>query len=163
MKKIKRLAFLISLMTCFLFSTARAAAADELLGKVVDGSVLTDKSEVSSIVYPWARGAYLSYGTGTVKITGTGQVAMGGSTVAYQNVDEIRVTLHLQRLKSDESGWVFVTTLGPRTAKNTNSVSTSNTYSVARGYYYRVYGAHSISKDGKVESLTSYSDGLWVP
>ncbi|MCI8319121.1 MAG: hypothetical protein HFG96_11585 [Lachnospiraceae bacterium] len=162
MKKFKQLLMLLSLLICFLFSTVHVMAADESLGKVVDGSVLTEKNEVESTVYPWARGSYLSHGVGRLTLAGLGQVKMSGDTVAYQTVDEIKITLHLQRLKSDESGWVHVTTLGPKTAKNTSTVSNSQTYSVAHGYYFRVYGVHTVTHGGKVESATNYSDGIWV-
>ena len=113
-------------------------------------------------MYPWARGSYLSHGVGRLTLAGLGQVKMSGDTVAYQTVDEIKITLHLQRLKSDESGWVHVTTLGPKTAKNTSTVPNSQTYSVAHGYYFRVYGVHTVTHGGKVESATNYSDGIWV-
>lgn len=163
MKKMKQLLVVLSLLTCFLFGTVHATAANESLGKVVDGSVLTDKNQVDSIVYPWARGSFLSGGAGHLAIVGTGQVKMSGDTVAYQTVDEIKVTLYLQRLKADESGWVHVATLGPKTVKKTDYVSYSSTYSVAHGYYYRVQGAHTVIQSGKVESMVSYTDGLWVP
>ena len=163
MKKMKQLVLVMSLLTCFLFGTVHVTAANESLGKVVDGSVLTNKSKVESTVYPWARGSYLSSGAGRLEIVGSGQVKMSGDTFAYQTVDEIKVTLHLQRLKSDESGWVHIATLGPKTAKKTNVVSYSSTYSVAHGYYYRVQGAHTVIQSGKAESMVSYTDGLWVP
>ena len=158
MKKMKQLLLVFSLLLCFLFGTVQVTAANESLGKIVDGSVLTDKSEVESTAYPWARGAYLSGGSGYLAIVGSGQVKMSGSTVAYQTVDE----LYLKRLKSDESGWVHIATLGPKIAKNTDYVSNSQTYSVTHGYYFRVHGAHTAILNGKVESMTSNSDGIWV-
>lgn len=163
MKRIRGLILVSVLVTCFSFGVVRAAATDDLLGKVVDGSVLTDDKEAVSIVYPWARGTYLSNGSGYLGIISANEVQMSGNTTAYQNVDEIKVTLYLQKTKTDGSGWLHVSTLGPKTAKNTNFVSNSNTYSVTRGYYYRVYGAHAIIEGSKSESLTSYSKGLKVP
>ncbi len=163
MKRIRGLILVSVLVTCFSFGVVRAAATDELLGKVIDGSILTDDKEAVSTVYPWARGTYLSSGTGSISIVGTNQVQITGSTTAYQNVDEIKVTLTLQKAKTDGSEWLHVSTLGPKTAKNTNFVSNSNTYSVTRGYYYRVYGSHSIKEDGKTESTVSTTKGVKVP
>lgn len=163
MKRIRGLILVSVLVTCFSFGVVRAAATDELLGKVVDGSLLTDDKEVESTAYPWARGTYLSSGSGYLGIISANQVQMSGNTTAYQNVDEIKVTLYLQRLKSDDSGWIHVSTLGPKTATNTNFVSNSSTYSVTRGNYYRVYGAHTIIEGSKAESLTSTSKALKVP
>ena len=163
MKRIRGLILVSVLVTCFSFGVVRAAATDDLLGKVVDGSVLTDDKEAVSIVYPWARGTYLSSGSGFISAISANQVQISGNTVAYQNVDEIKVTLHLQKTKTEGSGWLHVSTLGPKTAKNTNYVSNSSTYSVTRGYYYRVYGAHTIIEDSKVESLTSHTNSIKVP
>ena len=153
MKRIRGLILVSVLVTCFSFGVVRATATDDLLGKVVDGSVLTDDKEAVSIVYPWARGTYLSSGSGSIAAISANQVQIAGS----------KVTLHLQKTKTEGSGWLHVSTLGPKTAKNTNYVSNSSTYSVTRGYYYRVHGAHTIIEDSKVESLTSNTNAVKVP
>lgn len=161
MKQLKKLVLPLLLICCFLMNVLQVAAADELLGTVVDGSVLTNESEAESTVYPRQRGSYLSNGTAYITIAGTGSVTISGTTSAYQNVDEIKVTLYLQRLVN--GNWVHVTTLGPKTKYNTNYVSNSKTYSVARGYYYRVSGGHTAIEGSKSEALTSATDGVWVP
>ena len=161
MKKLRQLALPVLLLLCFVFGTLHAAAADELLGSVVDGSVLTDKTEAESTVYPWLRGSFLSSGSGSLTIAGKGSVTISGSTSAYQKVDEIKVTLHLQRLQN--GSWVHVLTMGPKTAYGASYVSNSRTYSVAGGYFYRVTGTHTAIKGGTPESLVSFTDGIWVP
>lgn len=161
MKQLKKLVLPLMLIGCFLMGTLQVAAADELLGTVVDGSVLTDGSEAESTVYPRQRGSYISSGSGRIIIAGTGSVTISGNTSAYQNVDKIKVTLYLQRLENGQ--WVPVTSVGPKTNYNTNYVSNSKTYSVARGYYYRVTGGHTVIENGSSEALTSYTNGVWVP
>lgn len=162
MKKSKCVVLPILLVFCLMFGTIYAAAADnDLLGTVVDGSVLTNETEVEGTAYPRQRGSYLSYGTGRLTLAGTGSVTITGSTAAYQKVDEVKVTLHLQRLKN--GSWVNVLTMGPRTAYNSSYVSNSRTYSVARGYYYRVTGGHTVIEGSTQEAITSYTDALWVP
>lgn len=161
MRKSGRVVLPLLFLICCILGTLHAAAADELSGTVVDGSVLTDESEVESTVYSRLRGAYLSSGSGHLKIAGTGKVTVSGNTSAYQTVDEIKVTLRLQRLEG--STWVHVATLGPKTAYNNYYVSNSKTYSVTRGYYYRVTGSHTAIKDSTPESLVSATDGVWVP
>ena len=136
-------------------------AADQLLGTVVDGSVLTDDAEAEDIVTPLQRGSYLSNGTAYITIAGTGSVTISGTTSAYQNVDQIKVTLYLQRLEG--GSWVTIATLGPKTKYNTNYVSNSKTYSVTRGYYYRVTGGHTAIEGSTAESLVSSTDGIKVP
>lgn len=161
MKRIRKVAVSLFLLFCLGLGTLHAAAADELLGTVVDGSVLTDKTEVGDTVYARERGAYFSSGSGHLIIAGTGSVQVSGSTNAYQNVDEIKVTLRLQRLVN--GSWTTVATLGPTTKYNTYYVSSSKTYSVARGYYYRVKGSHSVKEGSKTESASSATDAVWVP
>jgi hypothetical protein len=148
-------------LLCFIFGALNVQAADDLLGMVVDGSVLTSQLEVESIIYPLMRGSYLSSGSGHLKIAGTGSVTISGNTCAYQTVDEISVTLHLQQLKN--GSWVRVNTLGPKKAYNTNYVSNSGTYTVTRGYYYRVTGTHVAIKDSASDALSSATDGIYVP
>lgn len=161
MKQLKKLVLPLLLICCFLMSTMQVAAADELLGTVVDGSVLTEEMEAETTVYPRQRGSYLSSGSGHIVLAGTGKVTISGSTSAYQTVDTVKLTLYLQRLVNGQ--WVTVATLGPKAVYNTNYVSNSKTYSVARGYYYRVYGGHTAIEGSTSEALTSYTNALWVP
>lgn len=160
MKRVGRVTLLVLLLICLIVGTIHAAAADDLLGTVVDGSVLTDGTEAEGIAYPKQRGSYLSSGSGRVTIAGTGKVTILGSTSAYQTVDEIKVTLHLQRLEN--GSWVHVLTMGPKTAYNSSYVSNSRTYSVTGGYYYRVTGAHTTVEGGTVETVSSATNGVWV-
>ena len=160
MKKMKKVLFPFLLLFALTLGTISVMAADELLGTVVDGSLLTEELEAEGIAYPRVRGSYLSSGSGRITIAGTRQVNVTGNTSAYQKVDKIKVTLHLQRLKS--GSWVHVTTLGPKTNTNANYVSNSQTYSVTGGYYYRVYGAHTVIENGSSEAMTSCTDGVWV-
>lgn len=160
MKRFKRTGLSLLLLICFVMSTFHVSAADELLGTVVDGSLLTDGTEAEGVAYPRARGAYLSSGSGRIAIMGTRSVSVSGSTSAYQSVDQIKVKLHLQRLVN--GSWVTVKTLGPKTRYNDYYVSNSNTYSVTGGYYYRVTGTHIVIEDGRSEAAVSSTDGVWV-
>jgi hypothetical protein len=148
-------------LLCFLFGALNVRAADDRLGTVVDGSVLTDQLEAESIVYPLMRGSYLSNGYASLKLAGTGKVTISGNTTAYQTVDEVNVTLYLQRL--EDGYWEHVRTLGTKRAYNTNYVSNSATYTVTRGYYYRVTGTHVAIQGSTSEPLSSATDGVWVP
>lgn len=151
---------MLVLTCCMIFGSISVSAADELLGTVVDGSLLTNGTEASYTVLPKARGTYLSHGTGGLHLSAYRTLRMNGDTTCYQSVDKVKVTLYLQRLVN--GSWVTVNTLGPKTAYNHYYVSNSNTYSVAGGYYYRVYGGHSCIEGSKSEAQTSYSNGFWV-
>lgn len=150
----------LMMLVCLAVSGITAVAADERVGTVVDGSLLTDASEAEASVDTVARGAFLANGTGSLAITGSRQVKMEGSTTAYQTVNEVNVTLHLQRLEGNS--WVHVYTLPTKSAYNTYYVSNAKTKSVTGGYYYRVYGAHVAIKGSSSEALTSCTNGIWV-
>lgn len=150
----------LTFVCCMLFGSIPAAAADELLGTVVDGSLLTDDTEVTYEILPKARGTYLASGSGDLTLTAYRKLYMSGDTSSYKSVDKIKVHLYLQRLEN--GNWVTVYTLGPKTAYDTYYVSAGQTYSVAGGHYYRVSGGHTIIKGSTTESQTSYSNGFWV-
>lgn len=160
MRRRSKMIITLMMLCCMVFSSLHVSAADELLGTVVDGSLLTDDTEVSFTVTPKARGTYLSNGSGRLSLTAYRTLNMFGSTTCYQSVDKVKVTLYLQRLVNGT--WTTVSTLGPATAYNTYYVSNSNTYSVAGGYYYRVYGGHGAIEGSTSEAMTSFSNGFWV-
>lgn len=160
MRGIKQIVASALLVLGFILISFPVCAADELLGTVVDGSRLTDDAFAEGYAYPKMRGSILSYGAGGVSIEGTRRVRLSGTTTAYRNVSQVKVTMHLQRLKN--GSWVHVLTLGPKIKYNTNYVSNTTVYSVAGGYYYRAYGAHTAINGSTTESVPSYSDGVWV-
>ena len=123
MRHIKKMILPLLMICSLIMSGLQVSASDDILDTVVDGSVLTNGMEAESIVYPRQRGSYLSSGTGHISIAGTGSVTVSGSTTAYQTVDQIKLTLYLQRLEG--GSWVTIATLGPRTKYNTNYVSNS--------------------------------------
>ena len=161
MKKWRSFVTLVVLAFCLSMSTINAFAADEQLGTVVDGSLLTDATEADGVFYSKARGSILASGTGNIAIVGGRKVKMSGDTTAYRTVSKVKVTLYLQRLQG--GSWVTVNTLGPKTNYSSYYVSNSNTYSVAGGYYYRVYGGHTAIDGSTSEAGTSCTDGVWVP
>ncbi len=160
MKKAKRMVVSVLLLLCLLMAAIPVSAADELLGTIVDGSLLTEETEAIGYAYPKLRGNYFSYGYGSISIEGSRWVGLGGTTAAYQNVDQILVKIFLQRLVN--GSWKHVLTLGPRIRYNTNMVSTSGTYRVDSGYYYRAYGHHTVTHNGTTEAVPSYTNGIWV-
>lgn len=161
MKISKRLLLLLTMLMCFTLGTFHVTAADDLLGTVVDGSLLTNNTESDYIVYPRQRGSYLSNGSGHIVLEGPRSVTISGSTTAYQTVDKVKVTLYLERLQN--GNWVNVKILGPKTNSNAYYVSNSSTYSVTGGYFYRVTGSHTVIHNGVPESISSATDGVWVP
>ena len=107
-----------------------------------------------------SRGVYL--GTGNARLTnnGGGVVNVWGDTSCYKTCDQVKVTLHLQRLV--KGTWTTVTTLDTKVAYNTNYVSNSRNVTVTGGYYYRISGTHVAVKGKTTESTYSSTDGMWV-
>lgn len=160
MRKVKQIVVSVFLVCCLALTAVPVYAADELLGTVVDGSLLTDEESAEVTVYPKARGSLLSYGTGSISIAGKRLVKMTGTTAAYKKVEKVKVTMLLQRL--EDGNWEYVLTMGPKINYNTNLVSNSGTYSVTGGYYYRTRGAHVVINGNTSESTPSNSNGVWV-
>ena len=148
------------LIVCMCLTSMVVQAADDQLGMVVDGSVLTDKTELSTDTRSGARGTYLSYGSATLSNQGNHVLNMSGYTSCYKTSDQVKVTLHLQRLVNGT--WVTVKTLGTKIAYNTSYVSVAQNVTVTGGYYYRISGSHVAVKGKITESTSSSTDGMWV-
>ena len=149
------------LMLCIVINSFPSFAADNRVGKVVDGSLLTEGSEVSYIEASRAKGNFLNFGIGGLTNLGGHQLYMSGNTTCHQTCNKVSVTLTLQRLEG--SSWVNYAYMGTVSAYNTYEVSAGDTFSVSGGYYYRVYGSHVAVKGNSSEACYSWSDGLWVP
>lgn len=160
MRETRKIVASVLLLACLALMAVPVSAADELLGTVVDGSLLTEETEAVGYAYPKLRGKYFAYGSGSVSIDGVRQVGLGGTTAAYQNVDQLYVLIYLQRLV--DGNWDPVLTMGPKYRYNASYVSNSGSYSVSGGYYYRAYGHHTVKHNGTSEFVPSYSDGIWV-
>lgn len=160
--KCRKIKILLSvlLLLCVSISSISVLAADERVGEIVDGSLLTENSGSESIVNSALRGVFLSYGTGTISNPSGRTVSVDGRTVCYTTCDKVKVTLHLQKLVGNS--WSTIATVGPKTATNAYTVSASNSYTVTGGYYYRVKGAHTAIDDGSTETVTSFTDGIWI-
>lgn len=132
----------------------QAEAADDLI--CIDGSyLLDDATESVGEAVGITKGYYFKSGTSTISEIATGKIGVGGSTTANRIVDEISVTVVVQRLVN--GNWQNYHTWD---AEKTNAayVSTSKTLTVPTGYYYRVTCSHYAASD------TGYSntDALYI-
>lgn len=159
MRKLRKIiaGFIVMCMCCV---TLIAQAADEQAGSIIDGSILTDSTQVSTDTRNGARGTYLSYGSATLSNQGNHTLNMSGSTSCYKTSDQVKVTLHLQRLVN--GSWKTIKTLDTKIAYNTSYVSVSQNVTVTGGYYYRISGSHVAVKGKTTESTSSSTDGMWV-
>lgn len=144
MKKTIAMVLMLVVLASFGMSGAmQVQAADELI--CVDGSYLLDDADESvgdMEISTW--GYYLKSGSATLSKLGTGKIGVGGDTTAQRVVDEISVTVSVQRLVN--GNWQYYYTWS---AEKTNAayVSTSKTLTVPTGYYYRVICSHYAASD----------------
>lgn len=142
-----------------LSSTAIMAEGLDELGKVVDGSELTDKDVAEDIQNTLTRGNILGQGVARISDLGNSTVNIYGSALAYVTCDKIMMKLTLQRYSGGT--WNNVKTY-ESTAYNDSTLTRSYNVSVAGGYYYRVKGACQAQKGGTTESKTPTTDGIWI-
>ncbi|MDO5425814.1 MAG: DUF6147 family protein [Eubacteriales bacterium] len=146
-----------------------AYADGPLDGQIVGGSLLISElqaEDTRALVVEGASeyditpyGTYLSYGTVGIANLGSGQVNFYGDTVCNKVSDIVKVNLHLQQLKNGV--WSDYTTR--YCTEYNDSLATSGYYTyVPTGYYYRVKGVHSATKGSVVESMTTYTKGVFI-
>lgn len=155
----KFVAVLLALL-CMVMTVFQVSAADDRLGMIVDGSLLTDEASTEGQIQSIAKGTNLIGGSGGLAIVSGRTLGINGSTSCYRTVDKVQVKLYLQRLEGNT--WVTEAILGPRSAFNASYVSMSRNCTVSGGYYYRVQGAHTAILNGVAETGISYSNGIWV-
>lgn len=129
------------------------------LGKVVDGSVLTNQSTSKDVQPALTRGNYLNQGTAQITNLGGGKVNAYGATLCHVTCDRITLSITLQRYSGGY--WNNVETY-EYSANNSSSLARSVNVSVAKGYYYRVKGLSTAKKGSTVESHMPITDGIWI-
>ncbi|MGN0315663.1 MAG: DUF6147 family protein [Fusicatenibacter sp.] len=141
---------------------AEVVRADALdyLGDTVDDSILVDEIESEDVYENRLRSSYLY--SGTVKITnnGNGYVGIYGSTDCYVDCDKVKTYIYLERSTgngafSSYRSWEYSST-------NTCTLSKSFTYPVEKGYYYRLRGYHSCTKNGTTENAGTRTNGIYI-
>lgn len=86
---------------------------------------------------------YLDEGINILEqLTSQAKARITGKTYASQKVDSLGITFILQRWTGSE--WVDVTDAVDRSATNKDSYTTSVTWNVTEGYYYRAKTIHWI-------------------
>ena len=165
----RRWILLLSIVTTLVIGSITVSAAGPMDGQVVDGTLLTSVAETSDeqVLVPGGiiedgvtpYGNYLSRGIAYLGDEGTGLVWMSGETVCYEISEIVRVNLYLDRLVN--GSWITHKT-DYFTQENTYYAHNGLYMSVPKGYYYRLRGYHSAMKNGKTETTTTCTDGLYI-
>lgn len=157
MKKI--LTFLLSvtlLAGCFGIS----ANAEEAVYPKVSHVYTAEEDFASDEWSTDQRGAYLGNGVSVIARESVNLINISGSTNATQYCDKVYLTLYVERSTSYATGY---------STYKSYYFSADNVYQlgkeisnipVERGYYYRVYGVHSVTHNGVIESTDSLTNPL---
>lgn len=105
---------------------------------------------------------YLSTGTTTIKKVSSTEVAISGTTKAFESVDTIAVDLYLQRWNASTGQWVDVLHVGENKNYNSTIVYESANINIVSGYYYRTKGHHWINEGGTIEQDDSYTSYIYA-
>ena len=147
---------MVAMICCLMMTNGSEVQAAEVESDIcIDGSYLTQDSESTVTVYPRSRGVYMLNGSGMITNPGIGKVGASGSTVAHHTVNQIGVTVRVDRYV--DGGWITYTSWN-HNLYNTYYAGTSKIITVPRGYYYRVRTSHWAASDTAMGS----TDGIWI-
>ncbi len=159
-KKVKNsVAIILSL--CLILGNSLLVSANDFddLGKVVDGSLLTNDMTSEVTINTLVRGNILNQGTTRISNNGNGSVNIYGAVFGSVVCDKMILDLTLQRYSGGT--WYNVTSYED-VAYNVGSFSRSYNVSVTKGYYYRVKAACVAQKGSTTESQVPVSNGIWI-
>lgn len=161
MRSLKKTALvcLLVMSFCVLFSVKASASELEEKLSIVDGSALTQESFAEDTVSILTRGNHLNYGNSLVQDQGGRVLAVSGKTMCHLKCDTVVCNLYLEQLS--DGNW-YTYKYWKSSTTNAYSLSVTKTASVEGGHYYRTRGAHSATKNGAYESVSTTTNGIWV-
>ena len=164
MKKVmnlKSLLFCAMLVLTMAFNTVNVqAGALDYLGNTIDESKLTDEVESSGIYQSVARSTYLHQGFVRITNNGNGYVGMAGGTECNVICGTVKLNVYLERSSGDGNFYSYMK--WENVDYNEASLYMSKQVKVEKGYYYRVRGYHSCTKNGVTENGGSRTDGIYI-
>lgn len=170
MKREKKIVLFLSMLTLIIsLCRIESSAAGPLDGQVVDDSLLVSETEAFDekplvLENPFEQeitpyGTYLSFGSAHITNKGSGMIYMSGDTTCHRTSDSVQVNLYLDKLVN--GSWSTIK-IQHHTEYNTYFASNGLYMAVAKGYYYRVRGAHIAKKGSKTESTTTCTNGIYI-
>lgn len=136
------------------FTAVPAQAADSL---VLDGSKLTWDKESIGYDTKISRGVYLMTGYSKVVRLGPEKIYAGGTTIATQDVETVKIAVIVERAQEGDTAWSYYDSW-QKENHNMDRVGSNRTLEVEGGYYYRVRCVHSANDDVS----SSFTDGVYV-
>lgn len=136
------------------FTAVPAQAADSL---VLDGSELTYDEESIGYDTKISRGVYLMAGYSKIVRLGPEKIYAGGTTIATQDVEKVKIAVIIERAQEGDETWSFYDSW-QKENQNVDRVGSNRMLEVEGGYYYRVRCIHSANDD----MSSSFTNGVYV-
>ena len=164
MKKVinlKNLLFCAMLVLSMAFNIVNVHAETlDYLGSTIDGSELTDEIESSGDYQSVARSTYLHQGFVRITNNGNGYIGITGGTECNVSCNTVKLNVYLERSSGPEDFYSY--RKWEKVAYNTDSLYFSTQIKVEKGYYYRLRGYHSCTKNGVLENGGSSTNGIYI-
>lgn len=138
----------------FSISVVESSAAEQ---QMIDGSYLTQEEESVGYDTKITRGEDLMTGYSKCARAGGGKVYVGGTTVAAHVVDEVGISVIIERAQEGDTAWSYCDGW-QKFLNNTDRVGSNRTLLVEGGYYYRVRCIHSANSDVS----SSFTNGIYI-
>lgn len=136
-------------------SATEARASEEQ--PMIDGSYLTHDDESVGYDTKKTRGEDLLVGYSKCARLGPGKLYVGGTTIAAHTVDDIGLTVSVERAQRGDDRWTGYTAWQKFNA-GVDRIASNKTLEVEGGYYYRVCCTHSANSD----MSSSFTDGVYI-
>ena len=164
MKKVMNLKHLLFCMMLVLAMSLNVvnveADALDYLGDTIDGSVLTNDLESSGDYQSVARSTYLHQGFVRITNNGNGYVGISAGTECNVTCNPVKLNVYLERSKGDGNFYSYEK--WGKVDYNTESLYMGTQVKVEKGYYYRLRGYHSCTKNGVTENGGSSTNGIYI-
>ena len=164
MKKVMNLKHLLFCMMLVLAMSLNVvnveADALDYLGDTIDGSVLTNDLESSGDYQSVARSTYLHQGFVRITNNGNGYVGISAGTECNVTCNTVKLNVYLERSKGDGNFYSYEK--WGKEDYNTESLYMGTQVKVEKGYYYRLRGYHSCTKNGVTENGGSSTNGIYI-
>ncbi|MDE5414464.1 hypothetical protein [Alkalihalobacterium chitinilyticum] len=150
--------FSLAVFTC---TTSTIAVEDQLEAGALTPPPPIDYDNSEELIATFSTSSSLISNAYSSISRSNNTVRVSGDTYTTRTVDELRLTLEIQRW--DGSRWNTIGSRGPFIDYNWYFTSASQSYVVTKGYYYRARTLHYVRSGRTTEQVTRYSRHILVP
>lgn len=163
----------ICFLICSMFTlTAYAEEFDwDKFPCVTPESMLLQPQKKKSLVryQPFLKGDFITNATLSISNEENGTIGVYAQTLAYVKIDKCRMRIYLDRWIEEENRWAMVdnwdftiTEPEPPETELTMATLSFNVINQPAGNYYRLRGLHAVWLNGKTESFSTQTDGVYI-